>query len=188
VIDQVWRRLQLLFSPGVLTRDGNDRVQARLLSDEVLDNVRHVEPYGLSYRPLPGAQPYVFFPAGDRSTGFAIVTGDRRYQMRLEGGEVALHDHQGSYIHIKQTGEIEITATAAVTIKSPVEVVVDAPILRVTGQISATGGYYGEGGSAASLHNGANVVGEFTVNGKNLSDTHTHHGVLPGDGNTGTVN
>jgi phage gp45-like len=135
VIDQIWKRLQLAFSPGVLTRGGDDRVQARLLSDEVLDNVRHIEPYGLSYRPLPGAQPYVFFPAGDRSAGFAVVTGDRRYQMQIEGGEVAIHDNQGNYVHIKQSGDIEINAAAAVTLKSPVEVVIDAPLLRVTGDI-----------------------------------------------------
>lgn len=43
------------------------------------------------------------------------------------------------------------------------------------------------GGSITITGNVA-IVGGFTVNGKNVSDTHTHGGVATGTGNTGVVN
>jgi phage baseplate assembly protein V len=136
MLDQVWKRLQLAFSPGALQLASHEKAQTRLLSDEVLDNIHRVEPYGLSYRPLAGAQCYVLFPAGDRSTGFAVVIGDNRYEMTLAEGEVALHDHKGNHVLIRpDTGEIVVTAEKRVVIAAGEEVIVDAPILRVTGDI-----------------------------------------------------
>ena len=67
MIGQVWARLQLLFAQGVGLMIGADKVQARVLADEPLNNLSRVEPYGYSYRPKPGCQTYLLFPSGDRS-------------------------------------------------------------------------------------------------------------------------
>lgn len=109
MIGQVWRRLQLLFAQGVGVLIGAEFVQVKVLDGETLGNVKRVEPYGFSYRPKPGCQPYLLFPAGDRSFGVAIVIGDRQYQMDLQEGEVALHDDQGQHVHLKRDGIVVST-------------------------------------------------------------------------------
>jgi phage gp45-like len=133
--NQAWRRLQLLFAHGVGLLIGHAKVQARVLSNEVLPNIDRIEPYGFSYRPKPGCQTYLLFPAGDRSYGVAIVIGDKKYNMRLKEGEVALHDDEGNHVHLKRGGNIEVNAAAAVTIKAGTKARIEAPILEVTGDI-----------------------------------------------------
>ncbi|WP_026600490.1 phage baseplate assembly protein domain-containing protein [Methylomonas sp. 11b] len=103
-MQQIWARLQLLFAHGVATLIGPDRVQAKVLDGEVLGNLARVEPYGFSYRPQPGAQVYLAFPGGDRSYGVALVVGDKRYQLELQAGEVALHDDIGHVIKLGRNG------------------------------------------------------------------------------------
>lgn len=102
MIAQVWHRLRLMVAQGVGRIITHDRVQATVLDGETLANLRRVEPYGFSYRPKPGCETYLLFPAGDRSSGFAIVCGDKRYQLELQEGEVALHDDQGQKMHLKR--------------------------------------------------------------------------------------
>ncbi len=104
MIAQVWRRVQLMIAQGVGTLIGRDRIQATVLSGETLNNLARVEPYGFSYLPLPGCQAYLAFPAGDRSFGLALVIGDRRYQVELSPGEVALHDDLGQVVHLHRAG------------------------------------------------------------------------------------
>ncbi|MCL1961396.1 MAG: phage baseplate assembly protein [Desulfovibrionaceae bacterium] len=189
--DQVWARLKLLFAHGVAKIVGHEKIQARVLEGEVLPNIARVEPYGFSYRPKAGAQAYLLFPSGDRSYGVAIVIGDKQYNMQLQEGEVALHDDEENWVHIKRGGIIEAKASTKVIADTPLfEATQDAKIggnLVVLGQTSSAGGYYGEGGGAAQMRGGAEVEGRFTVNGKDVSDAHTHSGVQPGDCNTGQV-
>jgi phage baseplate assembly protein V len=186
--DHVWRRLQLSIARGVLMLLGADKVQARVLSDEVLPNIDRVEPYGLSYRPHPGAQTYLLFPSGDRSHGIAIVIGDAQYNMDIDEGEVALHDDEGNYIHIQRGGKIEINATNEITLKAP-RVIIDAPQTDITGSVAiaqslAVAGD-GDGGSSVTGHFA--ITGSISCNGKDIGDTHTHTGVQPGSSETGTV-
>lgn len=158
MIGQVWARLQLLFAQGRGVLIGADKVQVGVLDEETLDNVARVEPYGFSYRPQPGCETYLLFPAGDRSYGVAIVIGDRRYQMDLQAGEVALHDDEGNHVHLKRGGVIEVAATT--------KVLADTPLLETTGNTVIGGNLVVMGG--------AMVTGVFEVNGQNVSDSHTH--------------
>lgn len=175
-LQQIWGRLQLLFAQAKVQGVAGGKVQVRALDDEVLDNVRHAMPYGFSHRPT-GGEAYIAFPAGDRTTGIALIVGDKRYVMDLEGGEVAIHDAEGNCVHIKAGGVIEVKAST--------RVMVDAPLLQATGNVQIDGnlvvtgtataaGFYGTGGTVAQLKGGANVQGVFSVNGKDVSDAHTH--------------
>jgi phage gp45-like/uncharacterized coiled-coil protein SlyX len=125
-MQQMWNRLQLLFAHGVSTLVGNDKVQAKVLDGEVLDNLARVEPYGFSYHPQPGSQSYLLFPSGDRSYGVAIMVGDKRYQMDLQSGEVSLHDDIGHSITLQRGGIAVAGGGHAVTITG-------APTVVVTG-------------------------------------------------------
>ncbi len=181
---QMWGRLQLLFAHGVGLMVGADKVQVRVLDEETLDNINRVEPYGFSYRPKAGCQTYLFFPSGDRSYGVALVIGDKRYQMDLAAGEVAIHDDEGNHVHIKRGGIIEAKASSKVVAATPLfETTGDAKVggnLTVAGQTSSVGGYYGDGGAAAQMKGGANVIGQFKVNGKDVGDGHKHVCNAPG--------
>lgn len=128
---QIWGRLQLICAQGVTTLIGADKVQVRVLDGEPLDNIDRVEPYGLSYRAKKGSRAYLFFPSGDRSYGVALVIGDKRYQMDLQEGEVALHDDEGNHVHIKRGGIIEVKAST--------KVVADTPIFETTGDVVVSG-------------------------------------------------
>lgn len=172
MIGQVWARLKLLFAQGEGVLIGHERIQASVLDEEPLPNIKRVEPYGFSYRPKPGCQTYLVFPSGDRANGIALIVGDKRYQMTLEGGEVALHDDEENWVYIKRGGVIEA--------KAATKVVADTPLVEATGNmivrgtLTAEGGYYGTAGGAAQMHSGAIIQGGLTVNGKNVSDSHTH--------------
>lgn len=178
MIGQIWTRLTLLFAQGVGLRIGADKIQARVLDDEYPPNIIRVEPYGLSYRPLPGCQTYLLFPKGDRSHGVAILIGDKRYQMDLVEGEVALHDDEENWVCIKRGGIIEAKAATKVIADTPLfETTHDAKIggnLVVNGQTNSSGGYYGADGGVAQMASGLEVTGDLTANGRNVGDTHTH--------------
>lgn len=189
MMGQIWSRLQLMFAHGVGTLIGVDKVQVKVLDGETLNNINRVEPYGFSYRPKPGCQTYLMFPAGDRSYGVALVIGDKRYQVELVEGEVALHDDEGNWVHIKRGGIIEAKAATKVIASTPLfETTGDAKIggsLVVAGQTQSGGGYYGAGGGVAKMAGGLNIAGEFKVNDKDVSDGHTHTSNGPGEMTSG---
>lgn len=133
-MQQMWNRLQLLFAHGVATLIGPDKVQAKVLDKEVLGNLARVEPYGFSYRPKPGAQAYLLFPSGDRSYGVAIVCGDKRYQMNLLEGEVAIHDDElGHSIKLSRNGIVINGGGHDVVIDNAPKVIVNDGNVQVNG-------------------------------------------------------
>lgn len=132
--NQIWNRLQLAFAQGVATWVGTGKVQARVLDNEVLDNLNRIEPYGFSYRPKPGAQVYLAFPSGDRSYGVALVVGDKRYQLDLQEGEVAIHDDELNHrITLTRTGIVIAGGGHDVVITDAPTVVVNAGTVQVSG-------------------------------------------------------
>lgn len=79
-------------------------LQAKLFAGEVKGGIEHFEPYGFTSHPLAGAEPVVLFPGGDRSHGIAVVVADRRYRVKVQAGEVCVHDDQGQMVHLTRTG------------------------------------------------------------------------------------
>ncbi len=96
----------------------------------VRDKVHHAQPYGLSARPLTGAEAVTLNIGGDAAQSICILIADRRYVMDLAEGEVALHDDQGQYVSLTRDGII---------IKSAQQVTIDSPKVAMSGQISMTG-------------------------------------------------
>ena len=171
MIRQVWNRLQLLFAQGVVSLVQRDFIQASVLSQEPLNNLKRVEPYGFSYMPLAGSVPYLFFPSGDRSYGVALIIGDERYQLDLQPGEAALHDHEGNSVWIKHGGIVEVTATT--------KVLATTPLFETTGDLKI--------GGSLTVDNGATITGGFNVNGKDVSDTHAHICAAPSSPSSGVI-
>jgi phage baseplate assembly protein V len=176
MMGQIWRRLQLLAAQGKATLVGPQTVQVQVLEGEVL-KAQRIEPYGLSYRPKPGAQAYLVFPCGDRAMGLALVVGDKRYQLELAEGEVALHDDEGNFVRLGRGG--------VATIKAATKVLADTPVFETTGN-AVIGGTLTVAGASA-LAGGAAVTGALTNNGTSVGNAHRHGGVATGSGNTGGV-
>lgn len=201
-LNQIWARLQLFFAQGKATLISAKTVQAMGLDGEAIEDAKRVEMYGLSYRPKPGSQVYLIFPNGDRAQGVAILIGDKRYQMDLVEGEVALHDDENNYVHIKRGGVIEVKAATKVLADTPMfETTNDAVVgrnLLVKGWTQSVNGYAGLNGGRAELKNGAlienalevkggstlrdgaHVKGSLLNNDVEVGETHTHNSSAPG--------
>ena len=102
-------------------------LQIRLTAGEVKDDVEHMEPYGYTSNPHPGAEGVAVFPGGDRSHGVVVVVADRRFRLKgLKPGEVALYTDEGDKIHFERgrkltvvTATLNIQASELVDIQSP---------------------------------------------------------------------
>lgn len=213
MIRQVWNRLQLMIAQGMTVQIGADQVQVRVLDEEVLNNIDRVEPYGFSYRPKANSRAYLFFPSGDRAYGVALVIGDKRYQMDLAEGEVALHDDEGNHVHLKRGGVIEAKASTKVIADTPLfETTQNAKIggdllvmgkttltqdvscaanVSVTGNVSAAlvmaAGFSGMGGAGAVMPGGVSINGAITVNGISIGPNHKHTSGGPGAATSGVI-
>ena len=98
---------------------------------EVRDDTPVLSLYGVSSRPRPGADAAVLFLGGNRGAGVVIASGDGSFTIELNPGEVALHTHDGTHVHLKLGGKVSV--------KASVEVEIDTPLLRVTGDVVASG-------------------------------------------------
>jgi phage baseplate assembly protein V len=170
-----WHRLRLMVAQGVATLVGAEYVQVTVLDDETLPKVRRVEPFGLSSRPKPGAQVYMVFPSGDRAHGIALVIGDKRYQMDLIEGEVALHDDDGNFV--------KLGAGGVVTVKANTKVVAETPLFEVTGDVHIGGGLTVSG--AAAFAAAVDVTGALSQGGKSVGASHKHTSTTPGTPTSG---
>lgn len=135
LLDPLHRRIMLMIGRAVLRAAATDGgVQVTLLADETRAGVEHVQPYGLSTRPLGGAEAIILSVGGNRDLPLAVVVDDPRHRPAgLAAGEVCLHAALPAAQHITllADGTILIRATAGVTI--------DAPTVEVTGDVVAGG-------------------------------------------------
>ena len=79
---------------------------------------------------------------------------------------------------------------SGITIDNPNTGVTINGNLTVNGLITGTAGFAISGGTGGTMNVNGNIVstGTITNNGKDIGSTHTHSGVQPGSGNTGTPN
>ena len=114
-------------------------LQLRLTADEVKDSMEHLEPYGYTASPLPGAEALAAFFGGDRSHGVVVVVSDRRFRLQgLKPGEVALYTDEGDRFHFKRGRIIDIE-TVTLNVKASESVNFDTPLMTATGRIESLG-------------------------------------------------
>lgn len=114
-------------------------LQLTLLAGEVKDGVEHLEPYGFTSAPHPGAEALVGFINGDRSHGVTLVVADRRFRLQgLKPGEVALYTDEGDFFHFKRDRIVDLV-TGTFNIKATKAVNIDTPLIKTTGRIESDG-------------------------------------------------
>lgn len=201
---KMWRRVQTIARRArVHNLDDTGPTQAmqlQLSKLETLDPVLRLAEYGFTSSPPTDSDAVIIFVGGDRANGVAIATGHRASRLKnLQRGEAAIYDDQGRFIWIKRNSieieagnkPVDIKNATVVTVNASTKVELNTPLLKVNGDIQATGNIT-SGGNAS-------VTGNITSGG-NVSDSvrsiaadrakynaHVHGGVTAGAASTGTT-
>lgn len=162
--DRVSRGLGNLLARAVLAGVQQNKLQVlqlQVLAGETKDGVELFEPYGHTGVALPGAESVVVFIDGGRTHAIALVQTDRRYRPTdLLPGEVAIFNHEGTRVVLRNGGKVEVQAATEVKITTAkVKLIAD---VEITGNTTFTG--------------------TVTANGRRIDQTHTHN--LAGGGIT----
>lgn len=127
----------------------------------------------------------------DLSDGFAFVGFfSQATKIAVSTTSAQLRSNDGTtFIDLNPaTQKVRIVAPGGFDVVAPLSTFSAA--VTIQGLLTWAGGMIGSIGSgvAARITGAINFIGTLTSNGKNISDSHTHNGVQPGSGNSGTVN
>jgi phage gp45-like len=137
---------------------------------QTVSRVEQAQPYGLSARPLPGAEAIVVTLGGSPEAMVTVQVADRRFRRTgLQPGEVYLHDHEGNRVGIRAGGLIHIVAAA--------EIRLVAPLIRIEGNVSV------EGDLTVSGHvSDSSGVAQTMAEMRTVYNSHVHGGSGPPSG------
>ena len=101
------RKLCLTVARGLIhSVDDDYKAQASFLDGETKDKTDIIQHYGFTSKPLKDSECIGICP-GNRDNMVIIGTNDKRYRPKLNLGEVALYNHEGDSIQLKDN-RIEI--------------------------------------------------------------------------------
>ncbi len=117
-------RITLMVSRAVLVMVDDEttlqQLQARILGEELLDELERFQQYGFTSVPHPGAEAITLSVGGHRSHTVVINVDDRRYRLKgLKAGEVALYTDEGDYIHFQRDRIVSIHAGNKIVFDTP---------------------------------------------------------------------
>lgn len=146
LIDPLARRVMLMFARSIVNTindnpsNGLQLMQVSILENETRESLERFQNFGFSSNPMPGAEAAVAFVGGNRDHGIIVAVDDRRYRPKgLQPGEAIVYTHDGTKIHLKQNGIIQINADDRVVIETDGGYVDILGDLIVHGDIDATG-------------------------------------------------
>ena len=135
------RRVLLMVGRAVLraVRDDFKRqtVQVEALRGEVLEGAEHMQPYGFTAHPHPGAEALVLSLGGMRQHPVVVVVDDPRHRVRdLEEGEVCVYTDEDEEdnphrILLKRGRGIELKCGDSTIAMSPERIDIDSPLLHL---------------------------------------------------------
>lgn len=113
MVSPLTRRVALLMSRAVVKLVDDSLqcqgLQVSGLAGELQDEVEHWQPYGFTAVPRAGAEGIYLSLGGSRNRGVVVCIQDRELRLKgLEEGEVVIYDDQGSKVHLRRDGLIEI--------------------------------------------------------------------------------
>ncbi len=171
--DELARKVRNLITRGVVKRVSYEgkirRMQATLRKDFPVDDIEHLEPYGFTSHPLPGAEVVVASLGGNRGRTYILMTNDRRHKLVIAEGEAAMFTHNGDQVHLKADGTIVAKASE--------KIIFDTPEVEVLQKLTVNG--------EATFGAKATFNAQVLANGKRIDESHRHLG--DSGGTTGTV-
>jgi phage baseplate assembly protein V len=132
----IQRRITFLITKTILVSlDDSGAIQKLILDclkDERRGDVDRYQEFGFSSNPPEGAEIIMLSLGGSRSHNIGIASEDRRYRLKnLAPGESVLYNQAGDYVKIKADGTIEVKAST--------KVLVDSPMVEMTGDLQVAG-------------------------------------------------
>ena len=152
-------------------------LQCELFGGEARESVEDFEPYGFTAEPHVGAEVLVVSLAGDREHSIAICHPDRQYRPTgLADGEVVLYDDLGRKVFLSRGGIRVEGVDSPITVSTTATVTIDAPLVKMTGDLEVDGKITAKG----TIHDLAGNGGSSMDAMRGVYNTHTHnHGHVP---------
>lgn len=107
--------------------------------------LQHLQPYGVQSRPKPGADAVVVAMGSSASQRVVLMAVDRRWNIELAEGEVAIVDDQGQRVHLKRTGIVVDAPSIQLGAGAVAGVVTEGATFSVSGTITGGGAFTGTG-------------------------------------------
>lgn len=168
MIRPVLNRVMMVVARGVLeaVKDagGIQLVKAEFLEGETKEDVERMQQFGFSSNPPPGSEVVAVFVGGNREHGFIIACDHREFRFKpLESGEMAIYTDDGTHIHLKKAGHVEVKAATKVTLDVPDTLIKGD--LKVEGKVDADGDVLSGGkvSAAANVEAGGKVTATLDV-------------------------
>ena len=98
----------------LMMKAGNTQsAQVQTANNEIADNVKFIEAYGLTAKPKQNSECILLNIQGNPGNVVALVIGNRELRFKaLNDGEVAMYDDSGNLLHFKNGGVIDFKAPA----------------------------------------------------------------------------
>lgn len=140
-LQMLMNKIRRMNGRGLVRRAGyknNTRyLQLMLEGGLTLSDIEHLEPFGFTSHPLPGAEAIALAFNGNGSHTVALLVGDQRYRLKINEGECAIYNQHGDKVHIKKDRTISVDAAVKVALNTPL--VECAGDLTTAGKITAAG-------------------------------------------------
>lgn len=150
--------------------------QAKSLDGMPLGGMEYFEPYGSSAVPLDGAELVIVRVEGKRGHEVVLAIVDRRYRPTdLAEGDSCTYDNRGQRIHLTAAGIFIDGAGLPITISNTPEVILDTPLVHMTGDLSVAGNINAAGdisdgkGSMSGMRSVYNNHTQVTVTGVSVN-------------------
>lgn len=131
MLQRLMARIKNVVGTGTVSGATTPLLQIKTATGRTNDKIERPHNYGFMSRPLVGAKTYNLFIGGVTARGFAVCVEDKRHQIDLEPGEVAVLDDKGNLIHLTESG-IKIQASQGkVEVIAANEASITAPLVNV---------------------------------------------------------
>jgi phage baseplate assembly protein V len=124
MVAPLYRKLALVAMRAVVSRSkdssGMQALQVEALDEEVFDDAEHMQPGGITHRPLGGAEGVLVTMCGVRDDAVVVAVSNREYRPKnLAEGETALYNasETQSTITIRANGDVEIALASGAKLK-----------------------------------------------------------------------
>lgn len=129
-------RVQLMVGRAVLlaSNDGTtiQTWQIKALNGETFDGVPRVQEFGFASNPPKDTDGIIVSVGGSRESMVIIATDHKKLRFKnLTNGESAIYTDDGTHIHLKKDGQVEIKTATKVTI--------DTADVEITGNLKVVG-------------------------------------------------
>jgi len=129
-------RLYLLAGKAIIkaVNDGAPIQELRIsaLAGEAMDRIARMQEFGFSSNPPAGSEGIILALGANRENLVMIATENRNVRIKnLASGETVIYTDDGTYLHLKKSGQVEL--------KTAVKTLIDCPDVEMTGNLLVKG-------------------------------------------------